>query len=223
MNVSRKPVVVDVNRPDACVWECEVHYGKREHREPETGDAVISFDTTGGTQHITQSLGTKRYARAGEEAPDFRGAIGVTESGVQGVDITVPVYAWTETHYLEPVIVDEAYRRTVRDLTGRVNLHRFRGYDSGEVLFRGATGTRRGLDEEDDWAITYHFAASENRDDIEVADIGPIVKGGWEYLWTLHAPKPAPDGVTLLRVPKAVYVEKTSRDGDFSQLAIGRI
>src|SRR5437868_4597716 len=51
------------------VWDASVRYGKKEPKEP--GDLTFSFDTGGGTQHITQSLSTvHRYPGT---APDFKG------------------------------------------------------------------------------------------------------------------------------------------------------
>ncbi len=66
------------------LWEGIVRYGTI----PPTNESVFSFDTGGGTQHITQSLQTvESYAPSGQTAPDFKGAIGVTADSVEGVDI----------------------------------------------------------------------------------------------------------------------------------------
>ena len=77
------------------VWECTVRYVLLE------SETQFTFDTGGGTQHITQSLQTMGgYAPAGFTAPNFQGAMGVTTDSVEGTDITVPVYSFTETHYI---------------------------------------------------------------------------------------------------------------------------
>ena len=87
----------DGDSPD--VWAASVQYGLLKPRE--TGDSTYQFDTGGGTQHITHSIKTVgKYAAPGKTAPDFKGAIGVTLDNVEGVDITVPVYHFSETHYL---------------------------------------------------------------------------------------------------------------------------
>jgi hypothetical protein len=68
-------------------WEGSVRYGRYE--PPQTGDSSYSFDTGGGTQHITQSLGTVGvWSARGVFPPNFRGGIGVTKDGIEGVDIT---------------------------------------------------------------------------------------------------------------------------------------
>ncbi len=38
----------------------------------------------------------------GKTAPNFGGAIGVTQDNVEGVDIYVPVYNFSETHHIDP-------------------------------------------------------------------------------------------------------------------------
>jgi len=209
------PVFVDVNNPDGCIWDGTVSYA-RDVR-PETGESVFSFDTGGGTQHITQSLATVgKHAAPGQAAPDFGGAIGVTRDSVEGVDITVPVYNWTETHYLDDVYVTGSYKVTLFHLTGKVNQQTFRGFEPGEVLFLGASGSKRG---EGDWEITFRFAASPNRWNLAVGQIAGIRKRGWEYLWVRYVDDE--DEGVLVKRPAAVYVEQVYEYGDFRRLGIG--
>ena len=149
------------------VWEVSVRYGKQEPRD--TGDSSFSFDTGGGTTHITQSLATiGSYAPPGKTAPNFQGAIGVTTDSVEGTDITVPIYHFTETHYIPISQVTPGYKTTLFVLTGRVNAGVFKGFAAGEVLFLGASGSQRG---QDDWEITFRFAASPN---VSGLAVGPI-------------------------------------------------
>ena len=54
------------------VWECSVQYVKLE------SDSQFTFDTGGGTQHVSQAIETiNSYPAPGEIAPDFESAIGV--------------------------------------------------------------------------------------------------------------------------------------------------
>ncbi len=216
-----KPIRVDVANPDTSVWEGVAVYRRPEDSEPETGDSVFSFDTTGGRAHITQSLETVgAYAPAGKTAPNFHGAIGVTRHGVEGCDIPVPVYNWTERRYLPSAYVTFAYRRSVFYLTGCINQDDFREFESGEVLFRGARGSRRG---DRDWEVTFLFAASPNMQDIELGDgvITNVDKDGWEYLWVLYEDVPDLDADTLVKRPRAAYVERVLHVGNFAKLGIG--
>lgn len=210
------PQWVDENSGDG-QWVATVRYGPRPL--PKWGESIYSFDTTGGTQHITQSIETvNQYAPPGKTAPDFKGAIGVTPDNVEGVDITVPVCSFAETHYLPAEIVTMDYRVTLFRLTGKVNNDTFKGCAAGECLFLGATGSKRGSD---DWEITYRFAVSPNRDNITIGDITGIDKKGWEYLWVRYEDAEDTDAKVLIKKPIAAYVEKVYEEADFSILGIG--
>jgi hypothetical protein len=198
-------------------WEGSVRYGPLE--PPETGDSSFSFDTGGGTQHITQSLATVGgYAPPGQTPPNFGGAIGVTGDSVEGVDVTVPVYNFTETQYIDAALVTGAYKAALFYLTGTVNNAPFRGFAVGEVLFLGASGSRRG---QEDWEITFRFAASPNVSGLVVGSITGINKRGWEYLWVRYADAEDTAAKALVKRPVAAYVEQVYPYGDFAGLGIG--
>ncbi len=198
-------------------WTVTVRYGVRQ--PAEVGESTFSFDTGGGTQHITQSLSTvSKYAPAGKTAPDFKGAVGVTHESVEGVDITVPVYNFSETHYLDDSVVTAAYKVTLFSLTGKVNNAVFKGMAAGECLFLGASGSKRGAS---DWEITYKFAASPNKTGMTIGDIVNIAKKGWEYLWVRYADAEDVNAKAIVKKPMAVYVEKVYDEGNLSLLGIG--
>lgn len=196
-------------------WEGSVRYGT--HEPPETGDNSFSFDTGGGSQHITQSLATVGAYSASGPAPNFKGAIGVTPGSVDGVDITVPVYNFTETHYLATSLVTAGYKATLFSLTGTVNNGAFRGFAAGEVLFLGASGSKRGPE---DWEITFRFAASPNVTGLVVGDITGIAKKGWEYLWVRYRDEEDTAAQALVKRPVAAYVEQVYPSTNFAGLGI---
>ncbi len=215
----RKSCSVEPVGPE--LWEGTARYQRPENNRsvPETGDSVFSFDTGGGTQHITQSLATvAKYAPAGKTAPDFKGAVGVTHDNVEGVDITLPVYNWAETHYLADAAVTGEYKGTLFSLTGKVNNDTFKGLDAGECLFLGASGSKRG---DDDWEISFRFAASPNKTNLTIGGITGINKKGWEYLWVRYVDEVDSSAKALVKRPLAAYVEKVYEYGDLSQLGIG--
>ena len=195
------------------VWECSVQYVE------VSSDSQFTFDTGGGTQHISQSLqSVNRYAAPGEIAPDFQGAIGVNGDQIEGTDITVPVYNFTETHYIDDSLVTGAYKATLFFLTGRVNNAPFKGFAKGEVLFLGASGAKRGFE---DWEITFRFAASPNVTGLTLGNIVGIDKEGWQYLWVRFTDEEDNVAKTLIKKPIAAYVERVYEYGDFSGLGIG--
>ena len=87
-----------------------------------------------------------------------------SEGNVNGIDITMPVMNFSETHYFRASKVTTAYKKRLAELTGTVNNGKFKGYAPGEVLFLGASGSRRGKHSDDDWEITFRFAVSPNRE-----------------------------------------------------------
>jgi len=48
------------------------------------------------------------------------------------------------------------------------------------VLFLGATGSERGEGPDDDWEITFRFAANPNQTGLSVGSISGISKKGWK-------------------------------------------
>jgi len=192
------------------IWEVAVHYGLKK----QTNQSSFSFDTGGGTAHITNSIATVGWYPA--NAPNCQGAIGISGDSVEGVDITVPVYNFSETHYLPAAFIDGAYKATLFALTGKVNGYAFKGFAAGEVLFLGASGSQRGTE---DWEISYKFAASPNMTGLSVGALSGIAKGGWQHLWVLYSDDV--DQNTLIKRPIAAYVEQVYWPGDFSLLGIG--
>ncbi len=194
------------------LWNGSVRYDKIE-----TADSSFSFDTGGGTQHITQSLGTVGAYAASGQAPNFFGAIGVTHDSVEGVDITVPIYHFSETHAFDALLITGAYKATLFSLTGKVNGGEFRGFATGEVLFLGASGSQRGSDH---WEISYRFAASPNVSGLQIGPINGVNKKGWEYLWVRYADSEDTSAKTLVKKPFAAYVEQVYPYGNFAALGI---
>jgi hypothetical protein len=213
-------------------WEGRVTYGPKESDnkensqdsdDPNDGSWKLSFETTGGTQHVSNSIQTlttgNNIALLPDGAPDFKGAINVSDSGVGGVDIHVPVFQWSETRQLpRAVALSFDYLRVLYTLTGRVNDATFRGFDALEVLFLGAKGDVSAKDPRY-VEVTYNFAASKNVEGVTVGACDPVNKYGWNYLWVYYLD--TEDASHKIKQPAAVYVEHVYYSDDFSQLLIG--
>lgn len=203
------------------LWFASVRYGPyQEEEEKETGESTYQFDTGGGQAQITQSLETvDSYPAPGEPAaPDFGGAIGVTLDSVEGVSITVPVFNFSETHYVDDSSVTTAYKAALFAATGKVNNAAFKNFSKGEVLFLGASGSKRGTE---DWEITFKFAASPNVTGLTVGPIAGIDKEGWHYLWVRYAKEDDAAAKRMIKKPIAAYVERVYEYGDMTTLGIG--
>ena len=215
-----------VERINADTWKVKAVYEADEDGESpdtDTGDedaTVFAFDTGGGTMHLNQSI--KTDGKYPNDVPDFAGAIEVDNEGnVNGVDVTMPVLNFTETHTLSGTRVSTSYKKTLAALTGTVNRSGFRGFSSGEVLFLGASGTKRSKKASAPWEITFRFAVSPNKAGFKVGDIQVSRKYGWDYLWVRYADKVAENRKNMVKKPVAVYVEQVYPEGDFGNLGIG--
>lgn len=217
--VSAEPQFVDEDRPEKCIWQATVRYGRRRS-EPETGESSMTFNMSSETKHITQSRETvAAYGNSQGPAPWMGGAIGATKDSVEGVDIKIPSFSWTETHYLDDSHVTMAYINTLFALLASVNDKYFRQFAPGEVLLDGVSGASRDDSQEGDWEVQFTFAAQPNRSDIYIGNIGPISKRGWEYLWVFYQKQEGDANLALPR-PRAVYVERVYPWGDYMRLGI---
>lgn len=212
----RKERSVDPVGPD--LWRGVVTYARRKPKE--TGDSSYQFEVGGQQQKITQTLQRMgAYAPAGQQVPDTGGAIGVTKDSVEGCEIYIPTYQFSETHYLPVATVTPAYKaRLFTVAAAPVNLNAWRGFQPGEVLFLGASGSQRG---EEDWEVSYKFVASPNMTGIQCGNIAGISKRGWDYLWILYEDKDDDNAKMLVKRPRAVYVDRVYGYSDFSLLGIG--
>ena len=200
-------------RVNETTWKIRVHYEPYGYSPVEDS---FTFDISGGTQHITQSIATVgRYPAPGFAAPDLEGAIGFDGERVTGVDIHVPVFSFAETHYKEPEEVDFSYKAALFNLCSTTNNASFRSFAAGTCLFVGAAGSQK---KGGRWEIQYRFSASPNRSNITIGSITGIAKLGWHYLWVLYADDQS-EGFVVKR-PVAAYVEQVYETGDFSVLGI---
>jgi hypothetical protein len=190
------------------IWEITAEYGIVNREQ-----SVIQLDTSGGSEHVTQSLAT--IARYGN-APDCQGAVNFDGESVQGADIMARRFAWSEQYRLSGAAFTPAYRITLFNLTYSVNNASFRGLAAGQVLFMGATAARQGLHPID---ITYYFEASPNIYSYYVGDIAVTQKRGWEYQWVRYLKEESSN--RIIEKPDGVYIEQMYPWGNFAQLGIG--
>jgi len=181
---------------------------------PDT-TAQVGFEVSCTQQHITNSIRTR--GRWGPAARNYGGLIGVTDDGVEGVDIDAAVGSFTLSRFFHPVVVTPSFVQYLTCACGRVNNMPWKGYDVGEVRFIGATGGFRR--DASACEITYKFAASPNVYGIQIGDISVPFKYGWDYLWVRYADV-FENNVTLKK-PIAVYVEQVYYGVNMFTLGIG--
>jgi hypothetical protein len=188
-----------------------------------TGDSVTTFEI--GQQQVNKkySISTSGVFGAADP-PDFTfgsgdgGIISPTPDGIDGVDVDVPTFTWSETHYLDNSVVTDAYIAAVYAVANNpINDDTFRNFAAGSVKFLGMQGTRR--HNGGDWELNFRFAASPNVTGLRIGDITSIDKLGWEYLWVYYTKSDAITGFTL-QLPKWIYVEKVYETSDYTTLGI---
>lgn len=201
------------------VWKFVATY-KSYTLDRQTNDASFSFNTGGGTQHITASRATVgKFGIIGPVAnppPDFKGAIGVgPDLNIAGVDIEVEAFDFKLTFYLPagtPATL--TFMQQLKPLSKRVNSDTVTvtvdgvqmTFAPGELRFVNAEGQKRiGYA---DWELTLNFSSISNQNNFNIGPVFGISKRGWDYLWVMYGPTPDAAAKALVQQPVAVYVEQ---------------
>lgn len=180
----------------------------------------ISFDISGTTQHITQSISTvAKYPST--TARDFKGAIGVNQDGtIEGCDIQIPALTYQINFTFPNSSITDAYIQTLMGVVGKVNSDTFHNFSPGTQLLTKVAGQKR---EDTNWDLSFGFACSENVTGLTVGTITGINKKGWEYLWVYYTEEAdtTTDGVKYIRkIPTNVYIEQVYKTTAYSALGI---
>lgn len=187
------------------LWGVSVSYGK-ENRE--VGSFKFAFDTSGGTVHITNSKSTR--AKFPVDAADHKQLIGVHGDQVDGADIIIPALKLSYSFRHPLGTMSEAKARYLAGVTGMVNSVMWHGFQPGEALLLGATGSD-GTDSEAE--VNYSIAGSKNATGLTIGAIANIAKRGHDLLWIAY--KDAVDGGKPAVQPLAVYIEQVYDEVDF--------
>ena len=202
---------IDVDFVSADIANVSANYGAINQT---VGSYDISFDTSGGTVHITTSKETVTSKKVGGgAADDQKQSIGVNGDNVDGTDIIIPALKiQIEFRHPQGQINIDQIKNLARS-TGVVNSASFLGFAAGEVLFLGCSG-RAGSQSET--SVSYSFACSENATGLTFGDVPAIDKRGHDYLWIAFKEKV--DAATPTRVPEAAYVERVYRYADLRSI-----
>lgn len=202
--------------------------------ELEQSEYSFSFDTTGGSEKVTQSLGTRAYSSVGRvTAQDdmFAGAIKVSGKApnlqVEGVNLVVPSLKFQFRTAMKNSLVTIGYAKLVASLTGCTNEAAFppptmpfvdEQFDEETVLFLGCSGSWTSTG---DIELTFHFDSGPDVDDLDVGDIIEIVKLPHEFIWfNQRIEDDATNKRTVLKHDLAL-VEKVYEKADLDKLFTG--
>ena len=208
------------------VWTATVPYkpaGRDPKPVPETDDIGFGMSIGGGSQHITNSIETvNSYAPAGKTAPDFKQLIGVTDTGVDGVDVDTGEFRFTQKHYVADADFSSAYVLKLYEQRNTTNnaewTATFRdasiAFPIGAVRYKGAEINERA----DDVEVVLSFLAIENQTGLSIGAITAIAKLGHDYLWVHYETTEDAVAKKLIKTPAAVYVEKVYYSSTFADL-----
>lgn len=192
-------------------YRVTVNYGMLDATPFNVGGSSFTFDTTGGTSNVKQAR--EHIATYPPTVDGHGGSIGVRDDGaVEGVDIVIPALKLTYTYRHPQGVITEAYVRSLAAVTGMVNSLPFRGYEAGELLFVGASGSDGSQSEAD---VTYTFVASKNATGITRGAVTGINKGGHELVWEQTGSEVGADGKAKQKV-FAVHVERVYDSFNFA-------
>lgn len=202
----------------------------------KTGETSATFETGGGTQHITQAIShvSTSACNGATSTPNFKGAINVNGEGdVGGCDIQTPIFRLSMTMYKTKASVTPTYIANLYNLTGTVNDGSVTIQVEGqaltflqhELLLEGASGGLRG---NGDWEITLRLAGSPSIADVcaswdaAIKPASAVPKKGWEYAWvyfeefydeTVSPPR-------RVKRPQTVNIERVYQEKGFGVLGL---
>lgn len=179
----------------------------------------ISVSTSGGTQHINNSL--QIVDSAGVVPTDTGNAINFDGENINGMDVIVPVLHFQYKRFYAPGDFGNAEIAVIFATTGKVNNDIFGPWIIGEVLFKGAAINRQlvaGV--EGMWEVVYSFEAQQNKSGIVIGDLAAVNKLGWEYLEVQYDNKPDTTTGRRVKVPIGVLVHRVYELAAFADLDI---
>lgn len=177
----------------------------------DPGWKLVGFDLNVGSEQITQSEAS--IAKYPSTAADYKGAIGVTDTEIEGCQRWSSQFAFTLQKRLPIGDMTESYLMNVlKPIHLHYNNATWRGFPAGTVLFHDASGQVDG----GELVLTGNFFHEENVSGKTVGDITGIAKKGWEWSWTKHVEIETANKREVK--PLAVYIEQIYKPANFSAL-----
>lgn len=205
-------------------YRCTANYGMiKPLPPPEVGQSSFHFEVSTQSVRIVVPLAPQTvYNRDGVAAPEDsdKWLIGAQGDGSapEGCEVYEPAASFSESHILPATAIDATYTNAIMRTVGKLNNATFRGWDPGEVLCTGISGSKRGAD---DWEVTFRFSVKEHQTGLTVAGIEGINRNGWQFLWPRYSLQMDGNEKMLSNVVDHIVVADVFRSADFSALNIG--
>ena len=215
----RGPVIVEADDELGDeLYRVEVRYQRltggappAESGGPQGKRTRIGFNT----QRIKRSVQTVTTVG---DAPDFGGQIGVSQNGVEGVDVVIPTFRFERFQRVAEAAYTNTFENLLLSVVGSVNSAAFQGKAIGTVLLEGAETVY--IPDDEEYEIRYEFSGRLNETGVVVGDLAPVDVQGWDYLWVLYEDKEDPTTKRVIKKAVAAYVERIYPRADFNILGI---
>lgn len=194
------------------------------YTQPSIDELDYSYNTTGGTSHVSYSIAT--LGTAGAAIRDFGGGIGWNGDGFDGVDIVTPHIEFSIGVNWPKSFFTQNYRLALANATGCINSAIWNGFAAGCVLFKGVQAQPKsfavtqadGTELRDYyWRAVYQFEANPPT---TVTFAGTtLTKRGFDYLWKLSEKVESSSGDVESQVVQ-VNVEQVYPEFNFADLLL---
>ena len=232
------PMHVNTLTPGENCWEGTVVYSDREAAEDALSVQVSfivnrndlpairrSFSLSTETQNVKKSLATvdSRYIYSPTPAP-YAGYINLDDSGVQGVDIQVPIGTYTITVTME-VATFNSNKITWAQAIGKTNSVAYEGFAAGTLLFIGLDA--QPWYQNDSGSVQEYYDVSFSFSYRQGASINnpigsALAKQGWDYFWAhYYQTNPDEEGVPAVYEMDSAYIEQVYQEMTFVGLIPG--
>lgn len=203
----------------------EVDYQQPTTPQSSGGDAeaTYSYEFTSESDHVdvarTQVHYGKQPATGEEKLINFDGQT------VDGVEVDSPILEFTEEHVFTEAEFAPSYRCLLASCVKCVNNVAWREFDTGTVIFDGASAQKRGKR----WYVSFRFRVRQNLinepftivNQAGASELVLVTKLGWEYLWVNMEKRSAEANTKVTVAPSAVHVAEVYRLINFAVLGIG--
>ena len=190
----------------------------------ETPQPTFSYEFGSESEHITTALGQLTIGREDADAePADSLAIGVTDDGIEGVDVESPLLVVQEEYRFSKARFSPGFRRSLFKALKKTNASAWREWEAGEVLLDSISATKQ----LQWWVVRATFKVRRNQAlDLELYRLDgtlnrvTVNKKGWQYLWFGLSPIAEPDGnETKTRiVPHTVSIATVYDETDFGAI-----
>ena len=209
------------------VFEVQAEYEQSSseyHSKKKIGDRLWIFDTTGGREQVLHGTLLKKGSESGADYIPDPGTL-INWNGknderfhVAGTAKIVPAMRESCIAVFRESDVTARFRRHIMELTGCINDAPFHSWETGEVLFLGASSSVPLRNDQGVFIteITFRFAVRRNLEELEIGGVKMGSAGGWDIPWSITLPhlkgrKPVTAGAYL----SSIYEKR-----DFSLLKL---